>query len=115
MATMAIAAHIFRRFMAIGREHEMLSTAACLTAAKEALQRDGQSVSAAEVHQLAKARGISYGTLRRAFGELGVESLPQPQGIPSSGDSPDRPRPTDRRPPKSCSTRTLAELDTQTR
>lgn len=42
------------------------------------LLRDGRSVPAAEVHQLAKARGISYGTLRRAFCELGVESLRQP-------------------------------------
>ena len=43
------------------------------------LLRDGRSVPAAEVHQLAKTRGISYGTLRRAFNELGCQSLRQPR------------------------------------
>jgi hypothetical protein len=43
------------------------------------LLRDGRSVPAAEVHQLAKTRGISYGTLRRAFKELGCQSLRQPR------------------------------------
>jgi hypothetical protein len=35
---------------------------------------------AAEVQRLARSRGISYGTLRRAFGELGCESVPPTKG-----------------------------------
>jgi putative DNA primase/helicase len=58
------------------RDHVLLDAVAWL---KEIL-RDGRSMPAAEVQRFAKARGISYGTLRRAFSELGCESVPPAKG-----------------------------------
>jgi hypothetical protein len=58
------------------RDHKLCDTVDWL---KELL-RDGQRHPAAEIQQSAKSRGISYGTLRRAFDELGCESLPPTKG-----------------------------------
>jgi hypothetical protein len=60
------------------RDHKLCAAVDWL---KELL-RDGQRHPAGDIQQAAKARGISYGTLRRAFDELDVESLPRDSDQP---------------------------------
>jgi AraC-like DNA-binding protein len=57
------------------RDHKLCDAVDCL----EELLHHGP-LPAAEVQAAAEARGISYGTLRRAFRELGGQSLRQPRG-----------------------------------